>query len=151
MVVLSLAVATAFVEVAWWVRIVLDGSAVVYYLLVDTFTRLRVRVGGEVLRVSFGQRWPRKVIPLAAITAVGARRGKCGGTAGASDEFPTDGCGTWRASTTSRVRMTDGQAFRVGTTNSCPRGSADALDRTGQTPTHNPRLANYRDGGVANR
>ena len=75
-VVVALAVAAVFVDVAGWVRIALAAAALVYYLLLDTFARLRVWVGDRQLHVAFGRGWPRKRIPLGEISEVGARRGR---------------------------------------------------------------------------
>lgn len=113
-VMVALAVAAIFVEVERWVRAVLIAAAIVYYLLIDTFTRLRVVVDGDMLRVTFGRGWPRKTIPLQQITAVRAFRAKWWYGWGIRR---VPGGWLWNVAGLDcvEIRMSDGAAFSVGT------------------------------------
>jgi hypothetical protein len=68
--------AAALLDGPAWVRGVLILAAAIYYWLLITFGRLEVRIEAQVIAVSFGRGWPHRVIPLATVTAVAARRGR---------------------------------------------------------------------------
>jgi len=75
-IVIGILVAITLGDMPLWARLVFGAVALAFYWLLDTFSRLTVRVESGMAFVAFGRGWPRRLIDLRQVEGVGPVRSK---------------------------------------------------------------------------